>query len=130
MKKAFAFVLLVGCGDGLPDKDFGYECRSYDSNYSHSVIFCGGREPENVEDVFVTCNVRKSRQEQFEGCSVIIIAHRLETVISCDNIIVMGSGAVIEEGSPVDLLTKNDGNGAFKMLVEATGKSYEELLSI
>ena len=68
MKKVLAFAMLVGCGDGLPDKDFGYECRSYDSNYSHSVIFCGGREPENVEDVFMTCNVRKSRQEQFEGC--------------------------------------------------------------
>ena len=68
MKKVLAFALLVGCGDGLPDKDFGYECYSYDSNYTHSVIFCGGREPENVEDVFVACNVRKSRQEQYEGC--------------------------------------------------------------
>ena len=63
-----AFAMLVGCGDGLPDKDFGHECQSHDSNYSHSVIFCGGREPENVEDVFMTCNVRKSSQEQFEGC--------------------------------------------------------------
>ena len=68
MKKVLAFAMLVGCGDGLPDKDFGYECRSYDSNYSHSVIFCGGREIDDVEDVFVACNVRKSRQEQFEGC--------------------------------------------------------------
>jgi ATP-binding cassette, subfamily C (CFTR/MRP), member 1 len=74
--------------------------------------------------------MQKILKEHFKGCTVIIIAHRLETVISCDNIIVMGSGAVIEEGSPVDLLTKNDGNGAFKMLVEATGKSYEELMSI
>ncbi len=68
MKKALAFILLVGCGEGLPDKDFGYECRVHDDGYSHSVIFCGGREPENVEDVFVTCDVRKSRLEQFEGC--------------------------------------------------------------
>ena len=68
MKKVLAFTLLVGCGDGLPDKDFGYECRSHDPTYSHTVLFCGGRSAENVEDVFITCNVRKSRQEQFEGC--------------------------------------------------------------
>ena len=68
MKKVLAFTLLVGCGDGFPDKEIDHECQSYDSGYSHSVIFCGGRELENVEDVFVACNVRKSRQEQFEGC--------------------------------------------------------------
>ena len=68
MKKTLAFVLLVGCGDNFPDKKLGQQCQSYNSDYSHSVIFCGGRELENVEDVFVACNVRKSRQEQFEGC--------------------------------------------------------------
>jgi len=68
LKRIVLTLVLFGCGDGLPDKDFGYECKLYDSNYTHSVIFCGGRTPENVEDVFVACNVRKSRQEQFEGC--------------------------------------------------------------
>ena len=68
MKKTLAFVLLIGCGDGLSDENFDNECRPHSDNYSHSAILCGGQEPENVEDVFVTCNVRKSRQEQFEGC--------------------------------------------------------------
>ena len=67
MKKALAFVLLVGCGDGLTS-DVVEQCNVYDEGYSHTVMFCGGQEPENVEDVFVACNVRKSRQEQFEGC--------------------------------------------------------------
>ena len=68
MKKTIALMLLIGCGDGLPNKDFGRECRVHDEGYSHSVIFCGGQKPENVEDVFVTCDVRKSRHDQFEGC--------------------------------------------------------------
>ena len=68
MKKVLAFTVLVGCGDALPDNDFDYGCRSHSDGYSHSVILCGGQEPENVEDIFVTCNIRKSRQEQFEGC--------------------------------------------------------------
>ena len=67
MKKIVLALAVFGCGE-FPDKDFGQECQAHDMNYSHSVIFCGGREMDNVEDVFVTCNVRKSRQEQFEGC--------------------------------------------------------------
>ncbi len=67
MKKAIALLLLVGCGDGLTN-DVVEDCNIYDEGYSHSVIFCGGQEPENIEDVFVACNVRKSRLEQFDGC--------------------------------------------------------------
>ena len=67
MKKTLAFILLVGCGE-LPDETSDYECQAHNPGYSHSVIFCGGREADNVEDVFVTCNARKSRQEQFDGC--------------------------------------------------------------
>jgi len=68
VKKTILALALLGCGDGLTEKDLGRECRVHDEGYSHTVIFCGGREPENVEDVFVTCDVRKSRYEQFEGC--------------------------------------------------------------
>ena len=68
MKKTLAFVLLVGCGDGLPDNDFDYGCRPHSVGYTHSAILCGGQAPEDVEDIFVACNIRKSRHEQFEGC--------------------------------------------------------------
>eukprot|EP00942_MAST-04A_sp_MAST-4A-sp1_P008456 g8456.t1 len=76
--------------------------------------------------------MQKILKEQFKGCTVLVIAHRLETVITCDNIIVMGGGKVIEEGKPIDLLNKKgeDGHGPFKRLVEATGKTYEELLAM
>ncbi len=76
--------------------------------------------------------MQKILKEQFKGCTVLVIAHRLETVITCDNIIVMGGGKVIEEGKPIDLLNKKgeDGRGPFKRLVEATGKTYEELLAM
>ena len=68
MKKIVLALVLFGCGDGLSDKDFGKECEVHDEGYSHTVMFCGGRETDNVEDVFITCDVRKSRHEQFEGC--------------------------------------------------------------
>lgn len=68
MKKIVLVLAVFGCGDGLPDKDFGCECQAHDPGYSHTVMFCGGLEQDNVEDVFVACNVRESRQNQFEGC--------------------------------------------------------------
>ena len=67
MKKVLAFAMLVGCGDGLPDKDFGHECQIHDAGYSHTVMFCGGFESDNVEDVFIACDIRRPRDEQFEG---------------------------------------------------------------
>ncbi len=67
MKYIVLALVMIGCGE-LSDKDFGKECEVHDEGYSHTVMFCGGREADNVEDVFITCNVRKSRDEQFEGC--------------------------------------------------------------
>ncbi len=68
MKKIVLALVLFGCGDGLPDKDFGRECREYDAMYSHSVLFCGGRDTDNVEDVFQVCNYQRRGRDQVEGC--------------------------------------------------------------
>lgn len=44
-------------------------------------------------------------REKFERCTVITIAHRLDTVIDSDRVIVMGEGQLLEQGSPYELLT-------------------------
>jgi hypothetical protein len=60
---ALTVVALIGCGE-LPDKDFGRECEVHDDMYSHSVVFCGGVEDENISDVFIACNPRVQRDSQ------------------------------------------------------------------
>ena len=40
--------------------------------------------------------------------AVIVIAHRLEDVISCHRVVVMSAGAVAEEGAPSQLLGNPD----------------------
>ena len=40
--------------------------------------------------------------------SAIIIAHRLSTIRQCDTILVLEAGQLIEEGSPMDLLSRPD----------------------
>ena len=46
---------------------------------------------------------------KFQGCTVITIAHRLNTVIDYDRILVLEDGKVIEFDEPDVLLSKEDG---------------------
>eukprot|EP00980_Cylindrotheca_fusiformis_P019849 scaffold6966_cov112-Cylindrotheca_fusiformis.AAC.27 len=56
--------------------------------------------------------------------TIITIAHRLETIIEDDYILVLGSGQLIELDSPANLLRRrSDGSGTFSKMVEDTGIS-------
>ena len=48
--------------------------------------------------------IQKSLNNISKGKTVLMIAHRLSTVINADNIFVMDKGKVIEEGTHIDLL--------------------------
>lgn len=50
---------------------------------------------------------------------MLTIAHRLETIIDYDKVIVMDKGKAVEIGSPSELL--KDESGFFTSMVEATG---------
>ncbi|HZS21816.1 MAG TPA: ABC transporter ATP-binding protein [Pseudonocardiaceae bacterium] len=50
------------------------------------------------------------------GRTALIIAHRLSTVLIADRVLVMASGAIIEDGSPTELIT---GSGPFAALHSA-----------
>ena len=58
--------------------------------------------------------VRKS----FAGATIISVAHRLDTIIENDVILVLGSGQVLEFGSPHSLIEKD---GYFASMVNDTG---------
>ena len=44
--------------------------------------------------------------------SVITIAHRLDTLMHCDRVVVMGDGAVVESGAPLELRERPGGRFA------------------
>jgi ABC-type multidrug transport system fused ATPase/permease subunit len=58
-----------------------------------------------------------------KGKTVVTVAHRLETVLGYDKIAVLGDGAVLEYGKPVDLLKKN---GELRRLVDAYQQSKKK----
>jgi ATP-binding cassette subfamily C (CFTR/MRP) protein 1 len=58
-----------------------------------------------------------------------VIAHRINTVVQCDQVMVMDAGSVNEIGAPASLLSHNE--GSFRSLVLDTGAaSYKKLSSI
>ena len=68
MKKIVLALVLFGCDDGIPDKDLGRECDIYDDMYSHTILFCGGRDVDNVENIFQVCNHRARSDDQPVDC--------------------------------------------------------------
>ncbi|KAJ2402506.1 hypothetical protein GGI23_000670, partial [Coemansia sp. RSA 2559] len=46
-------------------------------------------------------------RSEFKDCTVLTIAHRLETIMNSDRVIVMNNGGIAEVGSPTELLGKN-----------------------
>jgi len=58
-----------------------------------------------------------------EGTTVLTIAHRLDTVMGCDAVLVFGSGKLLENGNPAELARKSDPPGPFARLVAAAEKA-------
>jgi ABC-type multidrug transport system fused ATPase/permease subunit len=62
--------------------------------------------------------VQSTIKETFPNVTKILIAHRLSTVILCDQILVLEKGEVVEVGNANELLMKspNDKNGLMAMV--------------
>eukprot|EP00941_MAST-03F_sp_MAST-3F-sp1_P003806 g3806.t1 len=78
-------------------------------------------EPTANVDATTDANVQSVIQREFEGSTLITIAHRLETVIQSDKIMVLDSGKISEFGPPWELL-KNK-KGSFSQMVAASDSS-------
>jgi ABC-type multidrug transport system fused ATPase/permease subunit len=63
-------------------------------------------EATNNLDSISEAAVQKAIEEISKGHTVIIIAHRLSTVVNADKIIVFEDGRVVEEGNHAELLAK------------------------
>ena len=64
--------------------------------------------------------VQQAIKSAFDGCTIVTIAHRLNTVIDYDRILVLRDGEVVEFGHPAALL--EDARGAFSRLVANVGE--------
>ncbi|CAF0805769.1 unnamed protein product [Adineta ricciae] len=70
--------------------------------------------------------IQKAIREQFAGCTVLTVAHRLRTVIDSDRVMVLSDGKVVEFDSAKALLS--NGDSYFSELVKQTGPAEAERL--
>jgi ATP-binding cassette, subfamily C (CFTR/MRP), member 1 len=70
-------------------------------------------------DVATEKLIRNIIAEDFKACTVITIAHRLETILSSDRIAVLEGGEIVEFDNP-DVLLSRDSN--FKAFYETYRK--------
>ena len=64
--------------------------------------------------------VQKALEEMHENRTILIVAHRLSTVLNADRIVVLDAGRVVEQGSHVELLARN---GKFAQMWELQSSS-------
>ncbi|KAJ4837827.1 Canalicular multispecific organic anion transporter 1 [Turnera subulata] len=77
-------------------------------------------------DVRTDALIQKTIREEFKSCTMLIIAHRLNTIIDCDRILVLDAGQVLEHATPEELLS-NEGS-AFSRMVQSTGPANAQYL--
>jgi len=77
-------------------------------------------------DVHTDMLIQQSIKECFKESTVLTIAHRLNTIIDYDRVVVLHFGQVAEFGRPKDLLANK--NGLFTKMVEETGANNSVLL--
>nr|AIU41637.1 ABC transporter family protein [Hevea brasiliensis] len=77
-------------------------------------------------DVRTDALIQKTIREEFKSCTMLIIAHRLNTIIDCDRILLLDSGQVLEYDTPEELLSNED--SAFSKMVQSTGAANAQYL--
>uniref|UniRef100_A0A8C1YLH7 ATP-binding cassette sub-family C member 5 n=1 Tax=Cyprinus carpio TaxID=7962 RepID=A0A8C1YLH7_CYPCA len=61
--------------------------------------------------------IQDTIRSSFSGCSTLVIAHRLNTVLNCDRIMVLDQGQILEFDTPSKLLANE--NSRFRAMMEA-----------
>jgi ATP-binding cassette subfamily C (CFTR/MRP) protein 4 len=83
-------------------------------------------EPTANVDGYTDKLLQAAVSKSFTDSTIIAVAHRLDTVIDYDKILVLGSGKVLEYGTPRELLERHD--SYFSGMVRDTGPHMSKKL--
>ena len=70
--------------------------------------------------------IQETGKSKFEGCTLLIIAHRLRTVIDSGKILVVDQGMCREFGRPLEIFNKED--SIFRGILYHTGPEESQYL--
>lgn len=135
---ALTDVQMVNTINALPD---GIDSHVAESGSNFSVgerqLLCLARAMLEKSRILVldepTANVdgrtdkllQEALNKSFQGATIISVAHRLDTIIDNDLILVLGGGEVLEYGSPAELIALQ---GHFTSMVNDTGVEMSQEL--
>lgn len=71
--------------------------------------------------------IQNTIRTQFNDCTVLTVAHRLNTIIDSDRILVLDAGRIVEFDSPRNLYENTE--GIFKKMFDETGLSEKMIES-
>jgi len=77
-------------------------------------------EATSAVDMELDALIQRSVREEFASTTLLVIAHRLQTIIDYDRILVLDDGRVLEYDTPWNLIQKR---GAFWEMIMQTGDS-------
>lgn len=77
-------------------------------------------------DVGTDALIQKTIREEFKSCTMLIIAHRLNTIIDSDRILVLDAGRVVEMDTPQNLIMNE--SSMFAGMVRSTGPANARYL--
>ncbi|KAK1277387.1 ABC transporter C family member 2 [Acorus gramineus] len=77
-------------------------------------------------DVRTDSLIQKTIREEFKSCTMLIIAHRLNTIIDSDRVLLLDAGQVLEFGAPEELLLNEQ--SAFSRMIQSTGPANAQYL--
>ncbi|OXA59787.1 Multidrug resistance-associated protein 4 [Folsomia candida] len=118
--------------DAIPDLSF----KVSDGGDNFSVCLARAILRENriilMDEATANCDpltdnfIQETIRTRFAECTIITIAHRLNSVMDCDRILVLDRGVIMEYDHPWKLLQNE--NGILSSLVKTTGKASSALL--
>ena len=76
-------------------------------------------------DTETDTKIRDALHEKCRGSTVILISHRITTLMDADEIIVLDKGKVVETGTHSELLKNN--NGIYRKIYDIQNQNAEEV---
>jgi ABC-type multidrug transport system fused ATPase/permease subunit len=75
-------------------------------------------EAMNAMDNALEQQIWHSIETQFAGCTILLITHRIETVLGADNVVCLADGRSTEQGSPREMLRNSSSTLSLALLAK------------